>query len=319
MRRAIARDFAALSGVRVIVTLDERFPDEPGPWETVRVGKDQEEGTLARLAAGSDYTVLIAPETGGTLAKRARLLEEYPGRSLGSSPTAIAWTGDKLWFGNSLRANGIVTPYAHLVRPGDGLLEWMSFPLVLKPKDGAGSIDTYFFETRKSFLKAKWNTYEVLLQEYVIGEPMSASFLVGRDGKARLIAVGRQFMNVIDSRFTYEGGRLPAPRELAEGDPRRAVELVSGLLGFVGVDFIRDEERNFATVLEINPRPTTSIVGLVRLLPPGLLAHAWIASVSGDGTELDRLDLAALIATQRPIEFRADGTIVETTAEGGDS
>ena len=48
-----------------------------------------------------------------------------------------------------------------------------------------------------------------------------------------------------------------------------AVEAVEGLAGFVGVDFIWDEQSRHATILEINPRPTTSVVGLCRLLPRG--------------------------------------------------
>src|SRR5438445_1071486 len=39
MRRAIAGDFAALEGgrARVIVTLDARLDDDPGPWTVVRI------------------------------------------------------------------------------------------------------------------------------------------------------------------------------------------------------------------------------------------------------------------------------------------
>ena len=49
-----------------------------------------------------------------------------------------------------------------------------------------------------------------------------------------------------------------------------AVAAIEGLRGFVGVDFIWDPERAHATILEINPRPTTSIVALCRLLASGL-------------------------------------------------
>ena len=58
----------------------------------------------------------------------------------------------------------------------------------------------------------------------------------------------------------------------------RVVESIPGLRGFVGVDFLWDEARRQATVLEINPRPTTSCVGLTRLLPPGQLADAWLVA-----------------------------------------
>src|SRR3954452_3588271 len=57
MRRAIARDFAALPGVRVVVTLDERFPEEPGPWSVVRIGAGagREDATFPRLVTDADY------------------------------------------------------------------------------------------------------------------------------------------------------------------------------------------------------------------------------------------------------------------------
>ena len=64
-----------------------------------------------------------------------------------------------------------------------------------------------------------------------------------------------------------------------------------GPAGFVGVDFVWDHERAHATILEINPRPTTSIVALCRLLPPGRLARAWLDACEGneDSPYLDGL------------------------------
>jgi hypothetical protein len=44
-----------------------------------------------------------------------------------------------------------------------------------------------------------------------------------------------------------------------------------------------DDDARFATVLEINPRPTTSYVGLSRWLSPGTLAGAWLRVVSSPG------------------------------------
>src|SRR5262249_55464396 len=67
MGRALAADFAAVPGVRVVLTVDARLPDEPGPWAIRRVGPGEERGILTRLAAEADHTALIAPETGGIL------------------------------------------------------------------------------------------------------------------------------------------------------------------------------------------------------------------------------------------------------------
>ena len=122
---------------------------------------------------------------------------------------------------------------------------------------------------------------EALLQPFLPGPSMSASVLVDHQGLATLIAVGRQWVVVRDRQFEYRGGTLPAPVGDFEPTIRRAVESVPGLRGFVGVDFLNDEAAGEAVVLEINPRPTTSVVGLTRLLPAGRLARAWINLVEG--------------------------------------
>ncbi len=122
------------------------------------------------------------------------------------------------------------------------------------------------------------------------------------------MGVGWQWVNVIEDQYVYRGGTLPAPQRFAEGDSRRAVEAVSGLLGFVGVDFLWDEDEGQATVLEINPRPMSSYVGLSRLLPPGTLARAWIDAVA-EHRENGRDDLAEIIHGQRMIVFNGDGAI----------
>jgi predicted ATP-grasp superfamily ATP-dependent carboligase len=105
---------------------------------------------------------------------------------------------------------------------------------------------------------------------------MSASFLVDGRGAAWLLGVGIQRIAIRDGRFAYHGGSLPAPSRAAEPQLRTALGAIPGLRGFVGVDFVWDPEAQRATVLEINPRATTSCVGLTQLLPPGRLAEAWL-------------------------------------------
>jgi predicted ATP-grasp superfamily ATP-dependent carboligase len=142
---------------------------------------------------------------------------------------------------------------------------------------------------------------------------MSASFLVGTDGRARLIAAGRQHLNIRDSRFVYLGGTIPVPPWGVEGPVRRAVESVPGLCGFVGVDYVWDEVAKSAIVLEINPRPTTSYVGLSRWLSPGILARAWleVVSCSGEPGRIEPLAMFAALVPQDPVTFAADGGMME--------
>ncbi len=308
MRRSIAADFASLPHVRVVITLDESQPDEPGPWSVVRVGPGEEPDRFASLAAHADFTALIAPESGGVLADRARAIERAGGRSLGSSPAAIELTGNKLRLGAHLADRGIASPPCRCVNPSLGLPDVYPYPAVLKPIDGAGSLETYFVPDAGALPEAARTSREALLQPFISGVPMSTSFLVGADGRARPIGTGRQWVEVREGRFTYRGGELPVAGGCGDHSPRRAVESVPGLLGYVGVDYLFDEGSGRVTVLEINPRPTTSYVALSWHLSPGVLARAWLDDVAAIPAE-GGPDLAELVHSRTPARFTADGKI----------
>jgi predicted ATP-grasp superfamily ATP-dependent carboligase len=146
-----------------------------------------------------------------------------------------------------------------------------------------------------------------LLQPFLAGTPMSASFLIDDANVAWLIAMGQQKVAIRGGRFQYEGGVLPVPCRQAEPVLRRAVASVTGLRGFVGVDFLWDASEAMATVLEINPRPTTSYMALIRLLPPGCLAQSWLAASGEPSCSREKLpNLAEIAHEQRPISFDID-------------
>jgi predicted ATP-grasp superfamily ATP-dependent carboligase len=111
------------------------------------------------------------------------------------------------------------------------------------------------------------------------GRPVSVAFLVGPQAQVPLMPAA-QLLSA-DGRFRYLGGTLPLAGALA----RRAVELagravaaVPGLRGFVGVDLVLGQHGD--VVLEINPRLTTSYVGLRAMTPDGL-AEAMLRMVRG--------------------------------------
>ena len=315
MRRAIASDFACLPGgpSRVIVTSDSRLSEDIGPW-TIVPGDDP--GRVRELAVAADFTVLIAPETSGILANLTSDLRHAGARLLGSTAGAVALAGDKARLAARLHKLSIETPPTRTIVPRDGLPPDTSYPAVLKPVDGAGSIDTFYLADDLSLPDCARTMPVALLQPFVPGIPMSASFFVGGDGQVWPIGVGIQRMAIHAGRFEYHGGSLPAPCRDALPQIAPAVDAVAGLRGFVGVDFVWDTRKGLATILEINPRPTTSCVGLVRLLSPGVLARAWLAACDPDGN--DQSVLAGLIdradAGKYPVTFSATGEILEAPA-----
>ena len=75
-----------------------------------------------------------------------------------------------------------------------------------------------------------------------------------------------------DGRFHYLGGSAPMPPTLAERAidiARRAIDAVDGLRGYVGVDLILSDDGD--KVIEINPRLTTSYIGLKALSADNLM------------------------------------------------
>jgi predicted ATP-grasp superfamily ATP-dependent carboligase len=131
---------------------------------------------------------------------------------------------------------------------------------------------------------------------------VSVAFLIGPRSITPLVPCEQRLSN--DGRFQYLGGRMPVREDLAERAVRvaaPAVKCVRGLLGYVGVDVVLgDDGRDWA--IEINPRITTSYVGL-RALARFNLAEAMLAAVEG------REELPPLEWRSRQIEFTPDGQV----------
>ena len=71
-----------------------------------------------------------------------------------------------------------------------------------------------------------------------------------------------------DGRLRYLGGEIPLTPELAAravAISGRSVDSVRGLLGYVGVDVVLGSDPDRDRVIEINPRLTTSYIGLRNL------------------------------------------------------
>ena len=302
MRRAVAADFAALPGVRVLATLDARL----GPGGAMagvedRIIADRPLETFERLARAADLVLVIAPETGGVLADHARLLDRIGARSLGSSPGAIDLVADKGRLASHFEARGIPTPPTRVIAPAEGRPRGLGGPVAVKPVDGAGSLDTWVIADG-TWPAGLLGIGSAIAQPFLPGEPRSASFLVGDREPPTLIGVGRQRIGIdAEGRLSYLGGAIPVEPGGDLPTVEAAIASVPGLRGFVGVDFLH--ALSGPTILEINPRPTTSFVGLARWLGPGAIAAAWLASEAGSRP--------GPFAPRHPsVRFDADGSIL---------
>jgi predicted ATP-grasp superfamily ATP-dependent carboligase len=311
MRQALIAEFSALPDVAIAATRDARLHlDDPPGLRSIIVEPGQLLEHLFPAVRQAQALILVAPETGDTLLNLHAALAGGPATLLGSSTAAIALTGDKLALAQRLVFAGIPHPRTEAVFPGTSLSTDRDFPspAVLKPLDGAGCLETFLVDGSSPLGSAP--RLPALLQEFVPGIPMSASFLVDARGSAHLVGIGRQLVALAAGQFRYQGGVLPAGSPELARPLLPALEAVPGLLGWVGVDFVLDARASQPVLIEINPRLTTSFVALHHLLPPGTLAQAWLDAVL-DPDRLDGIDLASRIHQSPPIGFQPDGALLE--------
>ena len=271
MREAVAEDFGRIPGSAVKVMAQPA--DDP-------------ETTFRSTAGRCDFTLVIAPESDGLLARYCREARQTSSHVLNPSAEAVELTSDKLALATHWRERGVRTP-ATTDRPPT---RCEAFPVVWKPRDGAGSTATFLlrdaFEVVRAtrLVEGEESAGPMILQEFVPGTAASVAFLCGPAGNVPLLPTFQHLSD--DGRFQYRGGELPFPPDLAARAVQvatHAVGCVGGLKGYVGIDVIlgdaADGSRDYA--VEINPRLTTSYVGL-RALADFNLAAAMLAVAAGE-------------------------------------
>ena len=117
---------------------------------------------------------------------------------------------------------------------------------------------------------------ERIIQPLVPGRAASVAFLVGPNQTLALPPCWQH----LDDHFHYRGGSTPIPERSAFracSIAREAIANVPGMHGYVGVDLVLGE-KDWA--IEINPRLTTSYIGLRRLAETNV-AEALLRIVQG--------------------------------------
>ncbi len=276
MRDAVVADFRAIPHVTVRVL-------ELGP------GSSDEQSAFLREVQSSTWTLVIAPELDGELQRRCDWVRQAGGQLIGCDRRSMATTSDKLALAQRWTDADVPTPQTTSFR--DGVQTHLRFPIVCKPIHGAGSTAMFRFDTHNQLIHFRDNNLfegfaveSLLLQDFVPGHAVSVAFLVGSEVALPLLPTFQILSQ--DGRFRYQGGETPIPTHLADRAVqlgRRAIDAVDGLLGYVGVDLVlgeaADGSEDFA--IEINPRLTTSYVGL-RQLAMFNIAQAMMEVVLGN-------------------------------------
>jgi predicted ATP-grasp superfamily ATP-dependent carboligase len=265
MVRAVVDDLTAIPGVEVSIMADPRLAlDLPAKAHVPRSAGEFRE-TFRRALREADRFWPIAPEQDDVLARITRDVLEVNGVLLGCRPDAVEIAAGKRATAEMLGRAGIpvVPVYGHELDIPEQVHQ-----IVVKPDNGAGCQNTHLFSSRaklRSWLRDRADPKQIF-QPYVRGDARSLSMLCC-EGRARLLACNRQKVKVVDGAFQFDGvsvnavpDRVGRYAELA----REVARTLPGLWGYCGVDFI--ETADGPVVVEVNPRLTTSYVGLCRAI-----------------------------------------------------
>jgi len=280
MLRKIVSDFK-LAGHEVTVLLDQRLSNLTPPLNAnciVPVSNSEEpKKFLVSLAKNNDAIYVIAPETGKTLQSLVEIVEQTDKISLNCESSAIQKVADKTVLCEVLEKNCLATPKTMVFDINDNLSEIkcsikseLTYPLVFKPVDGTSCCALSIVKQESqvndaiSKLKAESANQHFIVQEFIEGEAASVSLLCEK-GEARAISLNQQNVEICtpDGISSYKGGVIPFDHRLKQGAFRvseKAAECFPGLRGYVGVDLILSRDKPF--VVDVNPRLTTSFVGL---------------------------------------------------------
>jgi tyramine---L-glutamate ligase len=293
---AILADFHCWGAVHTIAALDPRFHKcvpclsrETLPAnEIVRALPGKHEEVYLSLLKRCDAALIIAPETNGILAKLIAQAETAGIPVLGSSASAAAIAGDKAACGRLFHQAKLPSPETQTAGFDSAyqIAKRMGCPLVIKPIDGIGS-EGVFRISRISELPSILQKIQkatdrdrIVLQPFVDGVHASVSLIVSK-GCCLPLSLNCQLIED-SSELKYLGSRVPfdhPARCCALDLAGSAVQLIPGLGGYVGVDMVLTGDH--AQLIEINPRLTTSYIGLRQVAQVNLAQMMWEACMGG--------------------------------------
>jgi len=283
MLRSVVADFKT-TGHEVTVLLDSRLSKLNPPLDAdctlPIIYPEESEKFLNNVAKINDAIYVIAPETGQTLQALVELVEKTGKISLNCRSSAIKLVADKAALYERLQKNDFPTPKKLLLKITDSLTQVkqaikreLKYPIIFKPVDGVGccglSLVKEDAQVAKAIAKVKAESKSkcFIAQEFINGESVSVSLLT-TGKKAVAISLNRQNISLSepDMDSSYDGGCVPfchTIKQEAFALAEKVVESFSGLRGYVGVDLVLAGQKAF--VVDVNPRLTTSYVGLRKV------------------------------------------------------
>jgi predicted ATP-grasp superfamily ATP-dependent carboligase len=263
MLKAVLSDLLEIPDIDIVTTRDARLgkPDLPIDCHMLQV-RDEFSQAWHTCMALADAVWPIAPESAHVLKHISETVIKQGKLLLNSPPQAVHTTSSKRMTSACLRERGI--PVVPTYRFEDGIPD-RSGSWVLKPDDGVGCQGIRICRDRDELcqqFESLAAEAEYVIQPFIHGTPTSIN-LLAYNGEAYLLSVNHQRIAMTGSGFVLLGcvvNGWQKEQRLFYQIGREVVAAMPELWGIIGVD-IMDTGQDLQ-VLEVNPRVTTSYVGL---------------------------------------------------------
>lgn len=260
----------AAEGAAMLSVLQQSF--EASGYEVVTPEGTDFAGEIRRLAPECDVGLVIAPDH--LLFRFTHLLEQFT-HNIGCGSMNAAVCANKRRTAEILARNGIAVPEE--VARGRKLI---------KPITGCGALGVRISDGEPGEGE--------IAQRYIEGGHYSVSLVGSRvtgnvcenyTGRPPLLlTVNRQEIAVgEDGTLRYLGGETPVhpPREREIVEVATKAMNVLGCQGYAGIDVVVADS---IYVVDVNPRPTTSLVGIAAVMEEEI-AEILVAASHGEGPE----------------------------------
>jgi len=284
MLRTLVADFKA-AGHSVNTVLDSRLAalNPPLEAECIVPASSFQEAKLAihNISESADAAYIIAPESNQVLQSLVANIEQADVLSLNCRANAIERVSDKAAMLQCVNDKGLLTPATVTVNAFEDaagirqtICDSLRFPLIVKPVDGVGCAGLSIVNNKQQVAGAvakairESSSNYFMVQELIHGTSVSVS-LLATDSEALPISLNRQDVSLMppEATSTYDGGHVPFDSPLKREACAVAVTVVKsfqGLRGYVGVDLVLTGKE--AVMIEVNPRLTTSYLGLRKIV-----------------------------------------------------
>ena len=261
MLNSVLKDCSRINSLQLTTCLDSRLAidDDRVAVHTIDNSKDYMK-QVSRLASKNDYTWVIAPESTGILESLVAQLKKDGAITINCDTESIRMTGDKIKCTYRLLEMNIPTTINLSIEEAESFTS----KTVIKNRFGVGCEGLKICDSGVSALDSIDDFNQWVVQPHISGEHLSLSLLCC-SGRAKILACNKQiFTNEQEPKLKACHVNAVTINEQMKTLANNIANAFPGLAAYVGVDIIATDDEY--VVIDINPRLTSSYVGLSEVL-----------------------------------------------------